>query len=230
MSTGKRPQKSSVCWGKKISKLIPDGLFGGLLTELKVDAAGLLRTINSGWDRLSTAPVTDIADIGSWRRGGSETYVAEARLEYSDGTAERIIAKAFVGWGVPPEQQQLNWESRRKRISARCVPVPHLYAMLPAVSIEQFISSDIADPEHIRAPTALQLGKIARELSNLNLQPTALWADVRLEEELAYLVDLGSDIAESNDQDDWVFRLQSALAPSAAEAFNIGFGIGCFVQ
>lgn len=201
-----------------------------MLSEYKLNESQLLEAINRKWVRRSAGAVIAISDVGSWRRGGSETYVAEGVLALSENTSEHVIAKAFVGWGLSPEQQQVRSEQRRKMIGARGVPVPHLYATYPAVSVEQFIPDEMPSPDLMQADAALQMGKIARELAHLKLRPTELWADIRLNESIGYLVDFGSDIVSSDDTTEWVFLLQSKLSRDSADAFNRGFGVGFFIN
>jgi hypothetical protein len=205
----------------EISKLNPKGLFGGLLKELRMDIPSLVREINMNW---KCDGVREVQDLGPWRRGGSETYVAEGYLYFANGHLTHVIGKAFVGWGLSPSEQQKRWERKRSTLSSAGVPTPKLLAIYPALSIEEFIPDALPPLPMIGAWEAFQLGGIVNVLRDLGFRPIALHSDIRMLNQNLVLVDLGTDLGETMLDSDqiWVETLAGRLSGEAREAFDRG--------
>lgn len=202
-------------------KLSAKGLFGGLTQELKVDLTGLIEEINTKWNCGSVASVTDICD---WGRGGAETYIAHGELAFSDGHTERVVGKAFVGWALPPIDQQSRWEARRSLLSKAGIPSPRLYASYPALSIEEYIPDEIKSMAAIQDWEAIQLGSIARILVDHQFAPLTLLSEMRVANRKLVLVDFGSDLRPVSECDTiWADQLKDQLNVSARVEFERGF-------
>lgn len=206
------------------SKLDSEGLFGGLTKELKVDLEGLIKEINTKW---KCGLVLHVIDQRAWHRGGAETYVAFGKLILEDGSELDVVGKAFVGWGVPPQQQQKSWEDRRRMLISAGVAAPIAYMEYPAMTIEQFIPDELPKADSIPIFLAFQLGQIARELYDRKHYPINLLGDVRVNNGCVVLVDFGADLGGEAAADlSWVNKIVSSLTAQAAEGFNAGFRDG----
>lgn len=203
--------------------LLPKGLFGGLLAELRTDLQGLVREIEQKWD---VPRPTALADESEWKRGGAETFIAISRIEIGQGRSTRLLGKAFVGWGVSPTQQQHRWEQRRAEFRQIGIPVPRLIARYDGLSVEEFIADSVAAATALSEDEGAQLGAIAAKLESMRLRPLSMLADVRSAGgELTY-VDFGSDLVPSTPEDHWIVSFASELPPLASKSFLVAAGKG----
>lgn len=205
------------------ASLLPKGLFGGLLAELRTDLQGLTREIENNWD--VQRPVA-LADELEWKRGGAETFIAVSRIEVSQGGSEMLLGKAFVGWGVSPTQQQQRWEQRRAEFRQIGIPVPRLIARYDGLSVEEFIADSVAAAPLLSQDEAAQLGAIAAKLDSMRLRPLSMLADVRSAGGQLMYVDFGSDLVPSTSEDQWIASFASGLPPLASRSFLLAAGKG----
>jgi hypothetical protein len=205
------------------ANVLEDGLLGGLMKERNCSFDSLLAEIQVNW---GIADAVGGSDVGPWRRGGSETYIARSRIDVASGDTIEVLGKAFVRWGLPPEEQQRQWEERRSLFQMSGIPVPPLFARYPALSIEAYIPDEFPPADLLSEALAFQLGQIARRLRDLGLAPLAPLADLRCLKGKVFYVDLGSDLGSrlQGGSSEWLETLERKLSAPAQKWFRDGFG------
>lgn len=207
----------------ELMDLNPEGLFGGLMSELRRNEAQLVDHVKKSW-RLHD--VESLQDLGKWRRGGAETYIAEANVCCSDGAEIKVIAKAFVGTGLKPTDQQERWLARRTILSSKGIKVPRLYAEYPGMIVEEFVDHD---PHAIETmEIAFQLGQIASVMLAERFHPVGMIGDTRFDEGRVYYIDFGSDLGGTGQSDDdgWLSSVRSKFSDEVRKDFEEGLRIG----
>ena len=206
-----------------IVELNPKGLFGGLVSEINKKEDQLAHYVRKYW-RLPK--VESLQDLGDWRRGGAETYIAEAIISSSDGVKTKVIAKAFVGIGLKPSDQQQRWLLRRALLSSKGVRVPRLYAQYPGMIVEEFIEHE---PRAIGASgIAFQLGQVASVLLAQRFNPVCMINDTRFSDDRVCYIDFGSDLGgEGQSEDDsWINGVRLKLPSGVRNFFEKGLRAG----
>lgn len=188
--------------------------------ELRLSADELLRHINYTW---SIEGVSAFNDIEEWHRGGVETYVCRGQMKTESGHLVDVIAKAFVGTGLLPQNQQNRWEERRRLLS-NSVETPKVYALYPAMTIEAFIDRPFPNKGNITPALAFQAGKIAKTLSNLGFSPISMLSDLRVKDDVLYYVDFGSDLGEKGTHSDrkWIDQIRKEIGSDLIADFDHG--------
>lgn len=201
------------------------GLFGGLMYERRLNKADLLRHINRQW---AENEVVSFSDIGEWRRGGAETYVATGRLNTEDGRTLDVIGKAFVGTGLPPDRQQERWEERRQLLHASGIATPKVFATYPALTIEEFIDQPMPPAAELTPELAFQAGQIAGILAEMGFWPIAMLGDMRVSGGRVSYVDFGSDLGGATNQSrypEWIDKIRQELVGDSKSEFDFGLGL-----
>lgn len=201
------------------------GLFGGLMYERRLNEADLLRHINRVW---AENEVVGFSDIGEWQRGGAETYVATGRLVTAGGQTMNVIGKAFVGTGLPPEQQQERWEARRKLLHDSGIATPKVFALYPALTIEEFVDQPMPRAADLTPELAFQAGRIAGILAANGFWPISMLSDLRVSDGQAIYVDFGSDLGGASNRPqtpEWIEKIRQELVVNCKSEFDFGLGL-----
>jgi hypothetical protein len=211
------------------STLLPKGLFGGLLSELKVNEEGLRSHIEKAWSCKGVALVNDLEE---WRRGGAETYIARSSLDLVGGSSLEVVGKAFVGMGLSPVAQQDRWIKRRDLLQRHGVNVPFLYATYPGMIVEECIPIEFEGCDAAPDEIAFQLGQISSVMFMLRFHPVALAGDVRVKDGRVFMIDFGSDLGDPDTSMDesWLENLREKFTGRNRSAFEHGLITGYKTQ
>ena len=147
-----------------------------------------------------------LVQCSSWSRGGSETYVSSGVLNFyaQDGrqSQRKVIAKAYCGFGLAPEDRVELWRKRAWRLAKGGVPVSNVYSTYKGIlfaehiewSLIRFLKSQT--DEKVAVWAAKQLINLANSLDHLKVHPISLLDDLRTNGLKIYLVDFGEDLGE----------------------------------
>ena len=146
-----------------------------------------------------------IADKG-WYRGGAETYCLDFTISQL-GISKRYIIKALVAFspGTNPNHQLTSWSRRRVHLEKIGIPVCPIYGVGSGVFIELFLEYDIRewmrsfsthDERMIRLRSDISIH--CRALAEHGYNPICILPNYRVQDDLPYWVDFGSDLGDPN--------------------------------
>jgi|GEM_PF-6031915 len=142
-------------------------------------------------------------------RGGSETYIATARLSYRlfEIVKNRdVLAKAVVTFPSPPDVTAVRWCEKAEILSRIGVNHPEIYSNFNATLYQEFLSSRLLDVWPISSDFekydfACDLAKLYAALDAAGFQPISyIFHDLMLRRRTICIVDLGEDLG------DWDFK------------------------
>jgi len=204
------------------SRLLPNGLFGGLLVERNKTEAELLDEMRGTW---SLEQPASLADVIEWHRESSETYQARSQVTSQDGKLSDVLARAFVAWGPTPTEQQILWENRRAELLAVGLPVPRLFGEYPGMSIEEYVPDTLRPLNQLPTGECHQIGRIVAALHAIGYDLLHTDGNLRAKDGRVYLVDLGTDSITTFDlcSSTKPTQIRERFSQSGREGFDAGF-------
>lgn len=141
-------------------------------------------------------------ELYGWQRGGSETYIAAARLKIEkDGKSYEIsfISKAIVTLSIDITIK--NMLKRKKLLEEKGVKTPEIYSISEGCIIQQYIPYSIKEAIKIeRFDDNLfdEIISIASKIDKGGFESLDYIADLRTDLKNVYYTDFGFDLGEPN--------------------------------
>lgn len=178
----------------------PDGLSSEFIR--RGEGATDFARIETGLRRVniltSGEQMTAFEDGETWRRGGGETFVADATIELTGGSEaiRHVIGKALVSFATPLDSKLGIWLRRRSFLAKSGVAVPFLYSGLDAIIFEEFIDRPLGTDDLLDPNMLDQIGKIGARLDFNGFPTLSFLSDLRTKDRRIYYVDFGFDLGE----------------------------------
>jgi len=140
-------------------------------------------------------------ELSDWRRGGAESFIAEAEILCSSSEGDRrrrFVAKAVLppfGWAVVDYLTEMM--GRRTMLAEAGVPVVQQYAVREGVLFQAHLPYSVSDlyrSGNWAEPMMAQAHDIERKVRALGFHPLNVLADLRSDGEKLYYVDFGADL------------------------------------
>jgi len=140
--------------------------------------------------------------IRDWYRSGAETYGLRFAVVTGSGQRRAWFMKACVayGGGVPLVDIFAEWLSRRAAVERMGISTPKLYAVGPALLVEEFIPHTLRQAlaqAHDRSGILASVGATAAYLINAGFAPLSAH-DWRSRGNDVVLIDFGQDLGPAN--------------------------------
>jgi hypothetical protein len=141
-------------------------------------------------------------DRSAWRLGGSETYVSQFDVVVSEAgnyAYKRLIAKAAVRFGEPPEQTIRRWLQRQARLNDFSVATARCYGHRWGILFQEFISHSftswfLGQSEITQRRFSHLLTTTAQKIEHAGFAPVGLVHDLRTDGSKLFVVDFGEDL------------------------------------
>jgi hypothetical protein len=142
----------------------------------------------------------DVRQACAWARGGAETYILPFSVRFRSGAELRLMMKAVVAFSNAQSLEGIleEWLRRRALLRAHGVAFPQLFFAGQGVLVESYIDFELTS--FLRNGTSeaesllRQVFEYAGILSRLKFAPVDAFSDLRTDGNVAFVVDVGSDL------------------------------------
>lgn len=141
------------------------------------------------------------SDIGSWTRGGAESYIAIAKITTTSQQQIKCIAKAYASFGSSPAKRMDIINQRRFHLASQGIRVPKKYGESSGVIYEEYIERDLTEAKKdLTEHAKREIAETAAVLDYNGYTPRCFLKDLRCSEEAdkIYYIDFGEDLGHAD--------------------------------